>query len=287
MIPIVWRWEERDFGFRFRGGQGRRASEYYQGANPGEYYIVPSRQRKLERARIEQLCRIYSEPAAPHVIANPWLNYEREEWDWIETDDGICINYAGCLDWEEIYRREDEGVQRTMEYIEELVERPEPVPLTIDLIRRMHIALMGDIYPFAGDWRNVDLHRGDGPTRWPLPPDGIRPLMDVFERDVLSRSPFVSDEDEEVFYYTSEVINELIAIHPFREGNGRTALMLGNLILMQNDLLPLNVYNRRVDEVRYFEACEAGRIHRDYSVLAGLLEEWQDRALERWETDHG
>ena len=40
-------------------------------------------------------------------------------------------------------------------------------------------------------------------------------------------------------------MGECIAIHPFREGNGRTAFILGNLVLMQNDLLPLDVYDRR------------------------------------------
>ena len=45
--------------------------------------------------------------------------------------------------------------------------------------------------------------------------------MDVLERDVLSRSPLISDNDQEVFAYASEVMNELLAIHPFREGNGQ------------------------------------------------------------------
>ena len=63
-------------------------------------------------------------------------------------------------------------------------------------------------------------------------------------------------------------MGECIAIHPFREGNGRTAFILGNLILMQNDLLPLDVYDRRQDEGRYFAACEAVRIHKDYAPLA-------------------
>ena len=32
MSRIVWRWEEKDFGFRFRSGKGARANEYYQAA---------------------------------------------------------------------------------------------------------------------------------------------------------------------------------------------------------------------------------------------------------------
>jgi cell filamentation protein len=111
--------------------------------------------------------------------------------------------------------------------------------------------------------------------------------MNVMERDVLSRSPVISEEDTEVFAYAGEVMNELIAIHPFREGNGRTAFILGNLILMQNDMLPLSVYERRSDEDRYYQACEAGRIYKKYQPLVELLEEWEERAIERWEQNHG
>jgi cell filamentation protein len=111
--------------------------------------------------------------------------------------------------------------------------------------------------------------------------------MEVFERDVLSRSPLISGDDTEVFAYASEVMNELLAIHPFREGNGRTAFITANLILMQNDLLPLDVYERRIDEERYLAACEEGRIRKHYEPLKLLLAEWADRALERWEANHG
>ena len=50
---------------------------------------------------------------------------------------------------------------------------------------------MGEIYPFAGAWRTVALHKGEGPTRWPMPPGGIQPLMEIFDRDVLSKSPVI------------------------------------------------------------------------------------------------
>ena len=107
--------------------------------------------------------------------------------------------------------------------------------------------------------------------------------MEVLQRDVLSRSPLISDDNEAVFSYAAEVMGELIAIHPFREGNGRTAFVLGNLVLMQNDLLPLDVYDRRRDEECYYAACEAARIHKEYAPLAALIGEWEDAALARWE----
>jgi cell filamentation protein len=107
------------------------------------------------------------------------------------------------------------------------------------------------------------------------------------ERDVLAGSPVISDNDKDIFEYASEVMNELIAIHPFREGNGRVAFILGNLILMQNNMLPLTTYERHSDQKPYFAACEAGRLQKDYQPLATLLSEWEEQAIERWEDAHG
>jgi cell filamentation protein len=283
---IRWRWEEKDFGFRFKTGKGTKARELYQGAEHNTFYIIPSAQRKLAKDRLNELDGQVMTPDGFDIVPSPWKNYERE-WDWIETEDGLCLNYAGCLDREEIHRREDEGVGRAMEYVAALLDRPEPVPLTPAVIRRVHTELMGEIYPFAGEWRTVSLHKGEGPTKWPFPPGGIEPVMEVFERDVLGRSPFLSERDEDVFLYTSEVMNEVLAIHPFREGNGRTAFILGNLILMQNNMLPLDHYERRRDEDRYFRACEAGRIHADYRPLTDLIAEWETHSIERWEAEYG
>ena len=278
---VIWRWEERDFGFRFRAGKGKKAEEYYQAAKAGEFYIVPKSKRKLSKARADELADATESLTSPRVVKIPWQNYDHD-WDWIATAEGILLNYAGCLDKEQIERREDEGVQRAMEHLAALIERPEPVPLTVPLIQRLHEELMGAIYPFAGKWRTVDLHKGDGPTKWPLPPCGIEPLMDVYERDVLSRSPVIDEDDDAVFTYASEVMNEFLALHPFREGNGRTAFVLCNFILMQNNMLPLGVYDRRSDEERYFAACETGRINKDYGPLRALIAEWEEQAMEKW-----
>ena len=281
MTSPRWRWSEKDFGFRFRG-RGRAKGEYYQARELGTFYVVPASLRKLDKKRVEELVAHSPAPVSPRVVTIPWRDYGRD-WDWITTEDGVLLNYAGCLDLEDIHRREDEGVARAMEFVALLLERPEPVALTSALVRQVHAEMMGAIYPFAGAWRTVSLHKGDGPTKWPLPPGGIEPLMDVFERDVLSRSPFLSDEDERVFACVGEVMCELLAIHPFREGNGRTAFILGNLLLLQNDMLPLDVYDRRKDESRYYSACEAGRVHKNYAPLALLIAEWESAARSRWE----
>ena len=285
MTIVHWRWAEKDFGFRFRSGAGKVKAEYYQASEPGAFYSVPAKCRKLTKERVAELATAAA-PTSPRVVPMPWKDYERD-WDWITTADGILLNFAGCLNREEIHRREDEGVARAMELVAMLVARPEPVALTSALIRQIHTELMGAIYPFAGAWRVVSLHKGEGPTKWPIPPGGIEQVMEVCERDVLSRSPFLSNDNNEVFAYVSEVMGEFLAIHPFREGNGRTAFILGNLLLMQNDLLPLDVYDRRKDETRYFAGCEEVRVHKNYEPFAGLVAEWEEAAESRWEAGHG
>ena len=196
MSRVTWRWEERDFGFRFRSGTGRQVADLYQARRVGEYYVVPRSQRKLAKARVDEFATLANPPTLPRIVPTPWKNYDLD-WDWIVTEDDICLNWAGCLDQEEINRREDEGVQRAMEYVTELLECAEPVRLSLRLVKRIHVYLMGTIYPFAGKWRTVSLHKGEGPTRWPWPPGGIQPLMDVLERDVLARSPLITEDDDE------------------------------------------------------------------------------------------
>lgn len=282
MTRIRWRWEEKDFGFRFKSGKGKNTAEYYQASRIGEYYIVPPGQRKFEESQMVALAENATIPIAPQVVVNPWRNYD-QHWDWIESADGICLNYAGCLDQDEIARREDEGVARAREFVLRLLDRPEPAPVDITLIRHVHRELMGDIYPFGGEWRTVALHKGDGPTKWPLPPIGIQPIMDAFQREVLNKTPFSADQNEDVYSFVSEIMNEFLAIHPFREGNGRTAFILGDLILMQNSLLPLSEYDQHRHETAYYAACEAGRLQKNYVPLSSLIAEWEEEAIARWE----
>ena len=116
LSSIRWRWEEKDFGFRFKSGKGKNRGEFYQASSPGEFYIVPPSQRKVSKEQVGALESDAKIPTPPKVIANPWRNYHLG-WDWIESADGICLNYAGCLHQEEINRREDEGVARAMGFV--------------------------------------------------------------------------------------------------------------------------------------------------------------------------
>lgn len=289
---ILWRWAERDYGFRFRDGSGKRANEFYQAASAHQFYTIPAGQRKLDKARIDEIAAAATPPTAPTLVANPWHDYGNSDLQQITAIGGDpCLNLAGCLDPSELQDRETHGVNRAKAFIAELAEKSEdaPAPMTLDLIREVHREMLGDVYPWAGEWRTVSLHKGDGPTRWPLPPFGMDPVMQEFARDVLSKTPFLSADDDAVVAFLARFLGDYLAIHPFREGNGRSAFILGDLILLQNGLPPLDTYNRRRDEARYFAACDAARLC-DYAPLTALLTEWMDERqrnlADHWKGTH-
>jgi cell filamentation protein len=271
----LWRWAERDFGFRFKDGAGKRTNELYQAAKPGEFYSIPAGQRKFEKSRMEELAPLFPVPTAPSIVANPWRDYGHPDFQQITAHSGDpCLNVAGCLDPNELIERETHGVNRAKEFILDLAGREVAAPITLDLIQLVHKDMFAAIYPWAGKWRTVSLHKGDGPTRWPLPPFGMEPVMEQFAQDVLGQTPFLSDDDDAVIAFLARFLADYLAYHPFREGNGRSAFIIGDLILLQNGLATLDSYNRKRDETRYFSACDAGRLC-DYGPLTAMLTEWQ------------
>ena len=102
---------------------------------------------------------------------------------------------------------------------------------TATLICRMHRDWLGRIYSWAGQYRTVELQKGA--FRWP-PAVRIAENMTTFERDLLARqTPCRPGPLPEVARRVAEVHAELLLIHPFREGNGRLARWLAELMSLQ------------------------------------------------------
>jgi cell filamentation protein len=108
----------------------------------------------------------------------------------------------------------------------------------------------------------------------------IPQLMTEFEKDLLHRfTPCRFDSRSEVIEALTIVHAELILIHPFREGNGRVARLLANLMASQAGLplLDFGVLKgrRRKD---YFGAVRAG-LDRDYKPMERLFSGVVDKSL--------
>ena len=99
---------------------------------------------------------------------------------------------------------------------------------TADYIRRLHGAWLAKIYPWAGQYRSVNLSKGDFPFAGA---SQIPRLMEKLERAQLHEfTPCRGGPDDDLPHALAAVHVELILIHPFRDGNGRWASLVATLM---------------------------------------------------------
>lgn len=145
-------------------------------------------------------------------------------------------------------------------------------------ICRMHQVWLGPIYLWAGQYRQVNLQKGDflfAAARQ------IPRLMADLERGPLrTHTPCRPGPPEAVAAALAIVHVELVLIHPFREGNGRLARMLAVLMALQAGL-PALVFDDLGGRKRlqYFSAVRAG-LERNYRPMAGIFSAVIERTVQ-------
>lgn len=141
------------------------------------------------------------------------------------------------------------------------------------LIKQMHSDWLGGIYEWAGCYRTVDMSR-DG---FQFPPAYlIAENMQRFETEFLAvYTPCRPGPVREVCEAVARVHAELLLIHPFREGNGRLARWLANIMFVQADTtIPDYGFVGRGSRQRrgaYLDAVIKG-YYQDYSDLTIFFE---------------
>jgi len=145
---------------------------------------------------------------------------------------------------------------------------------TANDICELHRVWLGGIYAWAGEYRQVNVSKGD----FMFAAAGRIPaLMAEFERDALARcTPCKFETTEEIVGALAETHVELVLIHPFREGNGRISRVLSTLMALQAGL-PLLDFGTIAGEKKenYFAAVRAG-LDRNYrpmeKIFSGVIE---------------
>ena len=150
---------------------------------------------------------------------------EKYKVDPIEDENDILPNLLGLTEKSEAEKEEAKGfidanVELTFDLDAEVV-------FDVDYIMGIHMKALGHLYGFAGNLRTVNLSKGG--FRFPSAqylPNGMK----EFQEDILDKlkSEYVSDD--ELIIDISKVHGELLFMHPFREGNGRAARLLANLM---------------------------------------------------------
>ncbi|MBI3043110.1 MAG: Fic family protein [Betaproteobacteria bacterium] len=140
---------------------------------------------------------------------------------------------------------------------------------TADDIREMHRVWLESIYPWAGEYRGVNLAKGD--FHFAAAREVPR-LMGEFERRYLAQyTPCSYSTEPEIAEALAVVHAELILIHPFREGNGRCARLLALLMALQAGLPPLDYGGlTAAGGKRYIGAIHAAMVG-DYGPMRALF----------------
>jgi cell filamentation protein len=98
---------------------------------------------------------------------------------------------------------------------------------TVDYILKLHKLALEHLYSFAGKFRDVNLSKGGFPfAAAKFLPESLA----AFEKELLSTLPNTYSDKDDLIQDIAKVHGELLFIHPFREGNGRTARVLANLM---------------------------------------------------------
>ena len=155
-------------------------------------------------------------------------------------------------------------------WVESLVAHKEV--LSTYLIKQIHQIVLKNIDDNnAGKFRNENVViSGASHT----PPDFTRlsELMDllVVEYEASSFHPIER---------ACRLHTDFVKIHPFVDGNGRTARLLLNLSLIQNGWLPIVI--KATDRAKYYDVLDLACVSADYSQFVEMVVVLQEEALKK------
>ena len=133
-------------------------------------------------------------------------------------------------------------------------------------IQAIHKSALKHLYPFAGIYRNVNLSKAGHHF---LPYNFIHRGMSYLEEEYLSKLPVDYVDPKKLIEDIAIVHCELIHIHPFREGNGRTARIFADLMANRAGYPSLDLNKFRTDKYpQYIEALNKG----DDKNYSGMIE---------------
>ncbi len=111
--------------------------------------------------------------------------------------------------------------------------------------RRLHRHLFQDVYEWAGRYRHIRTGKGN---IWFCYPEYIDQEMEKLFTPHTGGKPFTRYAPDQFSVHVAQFLGSLNAIHPFRDGNGRTQMAL-LIILCENSNFPVNLNPLQPDRV--------------------------------------
>ena len=173
---------------------------------------------------------------------------------------------------------EAKNLSEALDFMEDLATATER-PIALSDVRQVHALILKDIEDaHAGKYRQNEVAISGSDYKPPaaqLVPQRMNELgkyIGMVTTDPSPKSPVLA---------AAAVHAWLAEIHPFIDGNGRTARILMNLILIRCGY-PICIITRE-DRLRYYEALEESQAGGDISPLTELMRENVEESLEEWQ----
>lgn len=158
-----------------------------------------------------------------------------DTWDeYFIEGTNVLKNKLGITNKEELSKNEKIITLKKLAYLEMF---PIEGKFDSDHLRKIHYFLFNDIYYFAGEYRKCEMAR----FREFVSPDEIEVMLKN-ELDKMNKEVKNILSIDGYSYFLAEEYYELMVIHPFREGNGRSVReFLREFVLSKKEQLPFNV----------------------------------------------
>ena len=134
---------------------------------------------------------------------------------YLDSESGVLANLLAIADPAALATAEATIVAARTRQLD---QRPLPGGYDVAHLQAFHRHLFGDVYPWAGDFRMVNIARSASFGDW----RHIRTYLDRVLGDLASENYLVGLGREEFVRQLAHYFGEVNAAHPFREGNGRT-----------------------------------------------------------------
>ncbi len=162
--------------------------------------------------------------------------------------------------------------QEAIHFIEQLVVNLQTFNKSV-LLQLHQLILMGIDTKNAGVFRTVEV-RISGSKHLPPSPLLLNDLMDgyfeFYELNKRTMHPVL---------LAAEMHERLVTIHPFIDGNGRTARLVMNLVLLQNGYTLVNIKGNLKNRLKYYQALEQVQLNHEHTEFYKLILSSAEKSL--------
>lgn len=163
---------------------------------------------------------------------------------------------------------------QAIDYIKDLAKATNTIT-DRDILQIHALILQGIDRENAGRYRSVPVMISGSKHTPPPPyvvPEKMQEMMDFYNENMETMHPVE---------LASEMHERLVYIHPFADGNGRTARLLMNLILLQNGYPIAILKGDTENRLKYYEALETASITGDKTPFKNFIKEVLTQTINR------